>query len=372
MNRALALVGLLLGVLLAGCTSAGPSAPTADDCDLEPVLCDPQHYLATHPCITGSVHPRVYAPDTPGPDSAANPWRQGDFWTYRITIDGKARLSTLVYYDDIDFSGGVPQHYLVGTASAEEALDHALFSVNPMLGRIHRALYSPHESGDHADMFGFPLCEGSRWTTTFYGTRFDLAARFSTVTLPGGAQDAGFLIEGRAADGSTLRHTYSPAVRWFSSLDLQRADGLRVQMELTEYGSGKTGTYHFLRAQRDEVLDVGAIGSSGALVGRTDGGEGPYNTLGVWIEAQRTAGTGRIEVHLRDPAGTSRACVGFRGDLGSALSPGCVEGGPLKVQVPYVAGDWKATVESPLGLGSGTRVAGEMRIVSIYDRSGAV
>src|SRR5687767_2544055 len=305
----------LSSLALAGCgETTGDGPPAEGECTLEPVLCDPEHYLANHHCIVNDVRPRVYAPDTPGPDTVADPWKQGDWWTYRLSIDGEAHETTLVYYEDIDFdSGGNAQHYLVGTSSPQEALDHALFSVNPMLGRIHRTLYSPHESGLHADMFNFPLCDGATWVTGFYGTTFDLVARPSLLELPRGRTDPlGFSINGASGDGSSLRHTYSPAAKWFTLLELDRADGLSVRMELLDSGSGKTGTYHFLRAQKDEALDLGAI-TDPAVVGRTDGGEGPYTTLGLWVDAQRSAGSGRIEVHLRNPAGQSVACVGFDG-----------------------------------------------------------
>lgn len=366
-------VVLFASLALAGCSDGKGDAATGAECALEPVLCDPEHFLANHHCIVADVRPRVYAPDTPGPDTSADPWTAGDWWSYRLTLDGVAHTTTLVYYEDIDFDGaGRAQHYLVGTSSAEEALDHALFSVNPMLGRIHRTLYSPHESGLHADMFNFPLCQGSAWTTGFYDTTFDLVARPEALPLPGGRSDAlGFTIQGTSPDGSTLTHTYSPAAKWFTRIDLDRADGLRVDMELLDFGSGKSGLYHFLRAQKDETLDVGAIGQSPAIVGREDGGEGPYTSLGVWVEAQRQ-GSGKVEILLKDPAGAVRACIGFAGQgLGGGLRPGCTAGGLLKTQVPYQAGDWTVSVEKSL-LDSATSVSGQMRIVSIYDRSGTV
>jgi hypothetical protein len=374
--RLLAVLALLVPVGLAGCAGdegGAGGAATEEQCDLEPVLCDPEHYLATHHCITSGTRPRVYAPDTPGPDTAADPWKPGDYWTYRLTIDGRSHETTLVYYDDIDIDpAGRAQHYLVGTPSAAEAQEHALHSVNPMLGRIHRTLYSPHESGLHADMFNFPLCEASVWTTEFYGTTFDLVATRTTLTLPDGRTDPlGFTMRGTSGDGSTLTHTYSPLAKWFTRIDIDRADGLKVDMELLASGSGKSGQYHFLRAQKDEVLDLGAIGSTPAIVNREDGGEGPYTTVGIATAATRE-GSGKVEILLRDPSGAVRACTGFAGQgVGGGLRAGCVEGGRLETQVPYQAGDWTVAVERPL-LDQSTRVRGEMILVSIYDRSGTV
>src|SRR5687767_15694158 len=106
--RATALLLLLASVALAGCGDKGTGGgePAEDECDLEPVLCDPENYLASHHCIVGDVRPRVYAPDTPGPDTAADPWQEGDWWTYRLTINGESHQTTLVYYEDIDFDSG--------------------------------------------------------------------------------------------------------------------------------------------------------------------------------------------------------------------------------------------------------------------------
>lgn len=370
--RAVLLAGLLVAVVLAGCNDSGskPAPNDGEACTLEPALCDPDSYLATHHCLANDVRPRVYAPDTPGPDLAADPWQPGDYWTYDVRAADRAFSSTLVYYDDADIASGTAQHYLVGSASRDEALDHALFSVNPMLGRIHRSLYSPHESGLHADMFHFPLCAGSTWLTGFYDTTFTLTAERSPVQLPDGRSDSlGFRIVGSSPDGSTLVLAYSPTTQWFTKLEMQRADGLTVTMQLTGHGSGKTGTYYFLRGQKDEVLDVALIGSAGAVVGRADGGEGPYQSIGVWMDVTRAAGTGWIAVHLRDPAGTSRACALVAGG-GLGAPTGC-SAAPVKVAVPYAAGDWTVTVEKALG-DFQTQAAGEVRLVSIYDRSGTV
>lgn len=367
-------IALLVAVALAGCSDGKKATPGTDEdpCTLEPALCDPDSYLADHHCLIDDVRPRVYAPDTPGPDLAASPWVQGDFWTYDVQAEARSFTSTLVYYEDIDFANGAAQHYLVGSASRDEAFDHALFSINPMLGRIHRTLYSPHESGLHADMFHFPLCEGSRWTTQFYDTTFDLTAHLATLALPAGGSDPlGFRIDGTSPDGSSLTLTYSPTVQWFTSLELVRADGLTLTMDLTAHGHGKDGTFYFLRAQRDEQLDLSRIPNNGVSVARENGGEGPYDQIGVWAALQRQ-GSGKVEVLLKDPAGAVRACIGLPGPgLGGALRAGCVDAsGELKVQIPYQAGSWSVTVEKTLL--DPTTITGELRLVSIYDRSGTV
>lgn len=361
---------VLASLLLAGCSSA-PSSSSGTECTLEPALCDPQHYLATHPCIVNRIEPRVYAPDTPGPEDAANPWKLGDWWTYQIDNGGATRTTVLTYFKDIDFDGAnLPQHYLVGAGSADDALDHALYSTNPMLGRIHRALYSPHEQGMHADMFAFPLCDGSTWTTSFYATPFDLKATLTPLTLPDGRTDPlGFTISGASSDGARLTHTYSPLVKWFTSLQLARADGSTLNMKLTAFGEGRSGEFHFLRAQQDVVENLAGLGEK--TITREDGREGPYDHVAVALDMKRTSGTGKVEVHLRDPSGASVACVGVSGS-GVGGQTACPSGKITKL-VPYTAGAWKITVEKPAtDLASPTTISGEARVVSVYARGGSL
>ncbi len=371
--RAILVTLSLSALLLAGCSKGEDGeAGSGEPCTLEPVLCDPSHYLATHYCIVNDVRPRVYAPDTPGPDSVPDPWTQGEYWTYSLKLDGTPKPdTTLVYYDDADFSSsGRAEHYMVGTPTRAEALEHALFSTNPMIGRIHRSLYSPHESGEHADMFNFPLCAGNTWQTTFYGTNFAMRAEQADVAIPGGTDALGFRIIGTGSDGSTLENTYSPDMKWFTHLKLDRADGLKLEMELKQHDLGKSGTFYFLRAQDDEIIDVATVDATqGMAVPREDGGSGPYDKVALHLEAQRTAGTGKIEVHVKDPAGQTVACVGTSA-TGAVPDLTTCPSGPLSIEVPYQAGSWSVTVTKPIL--PGTSVAGEVRIVSVYDRSGTV
>lgn len=357
------MLSLLFLAGLAGCLDAGPREDPAE-CD-ERVLCEPEEHFRDHHCERNDVRPRVYAPDTDGPDTDPDPWVVGDFWEYRLVVDGEdLGKSKLAYYGDQD--GGA--HYMVGTPTREEALHHAVHSTNPVIGRVHRTLYSPHEAGDHADMFFFPLCQGSAWRDTFFGVRFDFTANRQTLTLPDGSTDPlGFVIRGTASDGSTVEHTYSPRVKWFTRIDLDRADGSTVEMTLTDTGGGYEGPAHFLRGQQDEVVDLGAFPrSQDIVVPRGDGGEGPYDRVGISIDARRATGTGRAEVQALDPDGTVVACVGFSGSSPGGSSP-CPDQ-PVLTEARYRPGDW--TVRIQYGVLSDARLDGEVRIVSIYDRSG--
>lgn len=359
--RSLLLVALLVSTVLAGCTGSNPEPV----CDEDIVLCNPTEYFGDHFCEQNDVRPRIYAPDTDGPDTDPTPWVLGDFWTYSITIDGEDLGDTKLVYYDLQDSGS---HYMVGTPTRDEALQHAMFSTNPVIGRVHKTLYSPHESGSHADMFHFPLCAGSTWSDEFFGTDFQFTTQKASLTLPGGRVDPlAFRIDGTAANGSTIRHTYSPAAKWFTNIDLNRADGRQVTLQLTETGTGYSGSAFFLRGQNDLVEAIDSSGAGNVVssaITRIDDG---YQTLGIWMDVERVSGSGRVELHVNSPAGESVACVGFAGGGLSGGATSC-PAGPLLVEVPFQDGDWEYQIVRPLGSGQ-THLAGELRLVSIQDRS---
>ncbi len=357
--RTLLLVALLTATVLAGCADD----PSEEECDEDIVLCDPEQYFGDHYCEQNDVRPRIYAPDTAGPDRPADPWVIGDAWTYDLRIDGDDLGETQLIYYGIQDQGA---HYMVGTPTREEALQHAVFSTNPVIGRVHKTLYSPHESGAHADMFQFPLCQGSTWTDTFFDTAFTFTVSRQTISLPDGrVDDLAFRIDGTATDGSTVTHTYSPMAKWFTRIDLDRADGTTVTMQLTDIDRVTSGSAFFLRGQKDLVhsIDSDGTGSSFQPFGR----EGDYNTIGISIDVERTEGDGRVEIHVVGPDGESVACVGFDG---SGINGGSdCPAGPLLTEVPYIPGDWEIQTLRPALSGGPTTVTGEVRVVSIQDRS---
>lgn len=355
-----AMVLLLGGLALAGCTSD----PEPDVDDPDQVLEDPDEYYAQHHCVRNDVRPRVLAPD-----AAGTPWQVGQWWAFSLATDDRPETDLrLVYFGDQDFaSDGTPAHYMVGTRSYEPALEHALWSTNPAVGRIHRLLYSPHEAGAHADMFNFPLCEDNTWTTTFYERTFQMTAHQATVDLPDGEDPDGFRIDGEAPDGSTVTYTFSPETGWFTDIRLDRADGRTVDIALTGYGTGESGTFYFLRGQQDQVIDVADLADGPIEVERAPGDEGDYDRLGIYLELTRESGDGRVELILEDPAGDRAACVGI---AGSGIGGGTdCDGGPLQTDVGWQEGSW--TVRLRTQALSPAEAGGEVRLVSIYDRSGS-
>lgn len=363
MRSAVAMALIMCAVTLAGCTK--PEEPGLQDPD--DVLDDPDTFYSSHYCVQNDVEPRVLAPD-----AAGTPWVLGDWWEYSLKIDGEALPPTrLIYYSDQDFSSsGVPQHYMVGTPTREEALHHAVFSTNPVIGRVHRLLYSPHEQGDHADMFHFPLCDGSTWkpSSLYFGEQYAFEAEQRSIALPSGSDPLGFRITGTSPEGGRVVHTFSPEAKWFTMIDVEGSDGTDVEMRLTAKGSGATGDAFFLRGQQDEIVDLAEVSGTQA-VQRGDGRDGAYGALGIYMDLASKQGDQRVEVYVDSPSGTVAQCVGRPGTGVVPLQTSC-DPGPLLFEVPYEAGEWQVRIES-----SGIQapdITGEVRMVSIYDRSCAV
>ncbi len=357
------MAALMVAVVFAGCVSNDADTDPEPECE-DQALCDLDAFLADHYCVKNDL-PRVYAPDVPDASGKIDPWRQGDWWEYQLSYAGIDHGKTKLIYYDIQDSGA---HYMVGTPTFQEALDHAVLSTNPVIGRVHKTLYSPHESGSHADMFNFPLCEGLTWRDTFFATQFDFHAKAVTLTLPGGQTDAGFEITGRAADGSKVVQTYSPKAKWFTLIDLDRADGLSVDLEMTGYGKGAGGKVYFLRGQQDERLPIATTQTTTSnFVERSAGGEGGYNYLGASLDFTRQSGTGKVELQLIGPDGVVYACVGVAGD-GIGGDTSC-PAAPRVVSVPFQEGRWEVKLVLPV---VGTTASADVLVASIYDRSGTV
>lgn len=384
---------MMVAVALAGCADDGEGpgdGPTSAECleqglilnatagpDGAPACVQPPFEIRDfedprHHCVVSQQRDRVHAPDLVG-----DPWILGQYWDFSLAVDGEDLGTTrLVYYDDQDFDGDVPQHYMVGTPTRDEALRHAIFGENPMIGRVHRILYSPHESGDHADMFHFPLCDGSSWTTVFYGETFTLQAREIPVPdarlgpVSGGRA---FQIAGTSADGGSLTLTYSTEAQWFTFIDLDRAGGGTVDLQLQEVGTGYQGEAFFLRGQNDETVGFGGVALpvaaiavpevASATIERADGDEGPYDTLALHIVA-RLNGSGLANVTVTAPDGTDAYAALITGAGGSVLLDDVLE-------VPFQTGTWTVDMEG-LAAGEGAAATVIVTTVSIYDRSGSV
>lgn len=185
-------------------------------------------------------------------------WSHGESWTIEFEQAGRpARTTTLVNFANNTFND--PEHFWLGVADRQEALDHVFFDNNPFLGRIHWQILAPHEKGMHSAMYQWPLKEGASWTSPILFGKEDLL-----VTATRG--NAGtFTVAGQArADGTTFEYDYDPEVRWFRNLEIVEPTGTTaLRASVTDHAdSGAKGTFYFLRGRDYLDADGGQTGES--------------------------------------------------------------------------------------------------------------
>lgn len=203
-----AIVALAGALLLAGCVEDDP-APAGNGAD-----------------------PASRAIDAPW-------WVPGEWWDVRLSGSEvpTQTVRLVMYWNDSDTS-----HFWLGVRDRSVALDHALHDVNPLLGRVHWGLLTPHEKGIHAHgLYTFPTMPGEKFGGIAFGREWEIEAGQ-------GAKAGGLSFSGRSAAGDTISYDYDPDLRWFSHVDVKdRAGKQLLKIEVLGHGEGEKGTFHFHR-----------------------------------------------------------------------------------------------------------------------------
>lgn len=213
-------------------------------------------------------------------------WTIGERWTIRFeTPEHGTRTTTLVTFANNTHKS---DHFWLGTKDRAEALDHVFFDNNPFLGRIHHVMLAPHEDGQHAHMYDWPLEDGAAWSSPVLLGKADLAVRAQE------RDDGTFLITGEArADGASVTYDYDPELRWFRDIEIVDPDGtIHLKATVTQHQTeGAKGTFHFLRGRDYLDSDGGVTGDEEAFTVEDEGATSWALLLDV------TAGPGsRLEV----------------------------------------------------------------------------
>ncbi|MBI4394003.1 MAG: hypothetical protein HY556_09450 [Euryarchaeota archaeon] len=204
--------------------------------------------LVVSGCVTGPPAEKDDVVSPPAILPAVVPWWEvGDWWLVDITNStGATYTSRLVnFWNDTETA-----HFWLGVQDRDEAMEHALFDTNPLLGRIHHAILTPHEKGMHASMYRFPIVDNETWEGFSFGAQWSYKARaVPDIATPLGVKE-GYRITGFQPNGARIDYDYVPALKWFSSL-VQRDSAGREVLELVVkgHGSGSTGTYVFLQGR---------------------------------------------------------------------------------------------------------------------------
>lgn len=183
--------------------------------------------------------------------AAGSPWWDvGRYWDMTVTRGASSESFHLVnFHNDTD-------HFWLGVQDRDQAMAMALWDTNPFLGRIHHGSIAPHEAGQHAIMYQFPLRDGAQWQGFLLGRVWNFEARE--------AQSGRFDVEGLGIQGEAVTYDYDPDSQWFTRLEERDRDGKLVwQAVVTESGSGARGEYVFLRG-RNYYETGGVVGTKEA------------------------------------------------------------------------------------------------------------
>ncbi len=242
-SAATAVASLMAAMLLAGCFG-GESSPKDESPDPvdggtpDPLPIDPETFVATAPA-----------------------WQVGDWFDVQFQIkEGDGSLSTLstkLVVIEAGFSG-----YRVAVADADAAKYDAAFDL-PFVGNLDASLGGTMFEGAFAPWM-FPIRNGSTWEVPItVGSFPPVAVNAPTVALfreftadEVGADLAGpgFVIESTMDEDAFMQFNYLPELGFADSLvvwDLstEEAGDIMFSMEVSDWGSNWTGTWHLYEGE---------------------------------------------------------------------------------------------------------------------------
>lgn len=228
-------------------------------------------------------------------------WTLGEGWTYRAEIPGlRTTTFRMMVAEDRD------DQWIVATDDRGKALDHALYSTNPVLGRITKDALSPYQSGEPVRMYEFPLVDRKAWTSRFFGQTMGFTAVYSdTIEALPGVYLPGFHVVARGAQQARVEFDYVEAVEWFSDFQVYDASGAKViHLILVDYSGAFQGPYYFLRGE--DLLVRVFTASTNLTAPESFTVDGDHPRLGVGLIAEGTGDQpALLNVTLKDPAGNA-------------------------------------------------------------------
>lgn len=220
-------------------------------------------------------------------------WDVGSYWVVDIQRStGPKESFRLVYF----WNDTTTEHFWLGVADRNQARDMALHDDNPLLGRIHHNLLTPHEKGVHAHgLYTFPVEPGDSFSGIAFGRTWQIEAS-------AGATAGQLLFAGTATDRATIAYDYSPATEWFSFIEVKGASGAtELRIDVTEHGKGQSGTFYFLRG-RDYYAATNPGGTKDETF-EVKKEEAAHKSLAIELKGTTS---GPLKFDVLDPDGTTR------------------------------------------------------------------
>jgi hypothetical protein len=209
-------------------------------------------------------------------------WQISEFWRYSIQYDKTTTEIDLVCYDLTD------NDYFIGTSSRDHAMVHAVYNINPMLGRQTVDNLDVYENGVPKSMFAFPLTDGSSWQNTLYGHDFTVNAEYCDNIETSLGSFSGFEISARSADGISIAYDFIPALNWFSKLVIEDSNSVFLEMTLKDHDYGFKGEVYFMRARDLYDASSSSGGNDFSVSGHPKYGDFDFLAVGITTETINT------------------------------------------------------------------------------------
>ena len=214
-------------------------------------------------------------------------WQISEYWTYNVESDYfQSSVINLVCYDISD------GNYYIGTDSRDHALTHAVYNINPMLGRQTIINLDVYENGESKPLYKFPLTTGDSWQNNLYERELYVQAQFNEDIM-------GYDIQASDENGFSLNYNYIPSIHWFSEFSIVDETGKTLySLELVDHGYGFSGQVYFMRASDlwdSETSDTNQFSVNGHQK------YGDFDFLAVGIEIPNNP-TGIMFVEISGPS----------------------------------------------------------------------
>lgn len=240
-------------------------------------------------------------------------WVLGQGWAYTVEVPGEPtrKFNMLVAEERGDL-------WVVASNDRTQAIHHAVYSTNPVLGRIGKQTLSPFQDGQAVQMYQFPLVDGKSWRAKFFGEdktftatyAGDIDVRAVNAKHNLGTHSEGFRITAQGSGGQKVLYDHVEAAGWFTSFEVLDAAGEReIKLTLTDIISGYKGNYYFFRGE-DALVQTETHQANSGLTPRTlqapiaDGFDDQV-ALGIVFTGAASTIPPSANVTLKDPAGAT-------------------------------------------------------------------
>ena len=275
------------------------------------------------------------------PSSVAAPeWQIGQWWDYYYSIPQEEDQGFKLVVATND-----GESYWVGTEDESAAEYHAVLNFNPVLGRVDIDEYSIYEKGEKQRLLDFPLTAGKQWSFTLLDIdNFD--ARVERIEeandLVGDQRFPTTLVyvEAVGSGAEQLNYIYDSRAGWLRSLELaDPAGNPLVQLGFGySYGTGHTGSVHFVRAMDlfDQTYETQGSADLENDDTFTDTGHptaGEFHNYVYYLQFD-SGGSSSGSITLRDHEGSEA----YNENFGSNAHNN------IKGSIPVESGEWTVSV----------------------------